>query len=666
MKRRFSASVKIGVDTGGTFTDLVVVERGGALTVVKVPSTPEDPSRAVLSALEGLGLLKGSTPLIHGTTVATNAFLQGRGGRTVLITTRGFEDVLVLGRQARPQLYRLDPPARKEWIPAGRRLGIEERIAASGEVRLPLSRGSMERTLRRIRRLRPDAVAICLLHAYADPAHEKRMAAALRRSRCHVSESHRVAGEFREFERTCTTVANAKLAKPVDGYLAALQRTLGSRRLRIMASSGGWMTASRARSLPVRTLLSGPAGGVGAASLLGKLVACPELITLDMGGTSTDLALCLGEVPRVPRTLLDGVPLLIPTLDIRSLGAGGGSIARRDAGGALRVGPASAGAEPGPACYARGGKEPTLTDAHLALGRLPEEGLLGGKLPLSLEHARAALARLGRSLGMGVPETARGILRVVESSLENSIRSLAAGKGLVPGSLALLVFGGAGGLHACALARRLGIERILVPPDPGAFSALGLASSAATWEASRTILRRVRRLTPAQSDALTSSLEEEGKRAMVREGHPAASLRVVREADARYVGQSHELNLPLGPGFTRRFHEAHRREFGYARREEEVEVVTVRVRIASGAPRLTLRKAPRVRRPAAPAGVQRCWLETGPARTIPIYDRKLLPGGISLNGPALIREYSATAYVAPGFRCKVGAFGELSLTRARG
>ncbi|HEV8375611.1 MAG TPA: hydantoinase/oxoprolinase family protein, partial [Candidatus Polarisedimenticolia bacterium] len=522
-----------------------------------VPSTPEDPSRAVLSGLYRLGLLRDSSPVIHGTTVATNAFLQGRGGRTVLITTRGFEDVLALGRQARPHLYRLDPPRRAEWIPSRWRMGVDERMDASGKPYLPLRRRSLQEVVRRVRRLRPDAVAICMLHSYADPAHEKKTAAALRGGGWHVSESHRVAGEFREFERTCTTVANAKLAKPVEGYLEALRRSLGSRRLRIMASSGGWMTASRARRLPVRTLLSGPAGGVCAASLLGKLVSSRDLITLDMGGTSTDLALCLGEVPRVARTSLAGVPLLIPTLDIRSLGAGGGSIARRDAGGALRVGPASAGAQPGPACYARGGKEPTLTDAHLVLGRLPEEGLLGGKLPLSGSHARAALAKLGRSLGMGVEETARGILRVVESSVENSIRSLAAGKGLVPASLALLVFGGAGGLHACALARRLGIGRILVPTDPGAFSALGLASSTATWEASRTVMRRIRRLGRAERAEMTLDLEKEGKAAMSKEGHRLSSLRVVREADARYVGQSHELTLPLVAGFPDRFHEDH-------------------------------------------------------------------------------------------------------------
>ena len=665
MRARPSEAVRIGVDTGGTFTDLVVLGPGSVLARTKVRSTPENPARAVLQGLRRLGLLNSASLVIHGTTVATNAFLQRREGRTALVTTRGFEDVLALGRQARQFLYRLDPPSPPQFVPTKMRLGLEERLGPAGEVIVPLRRGSLVRLLRRLRRLRPDAVAICLLHSYVNPAHEKQAASLLRQEGWHLSLSHRVAGEFREFERTSTTVANATLAKPVEEYLATLRRRLGERRLKIMGSSGGWMTARRAVELPVRTLLSGPAGGVAAASLLGKLVAERGLISLDVGGTSTDVALCLGDVPRVARTSLDGVPLLMSTLDIRSLGAGGGSIARRDAGGALRVGPESAGAEPGPACYAHGGRRATLTDAHLALGRLPANGLLDGEMPLDEKAARAALARLGRSLGMSVEETARGILRVMESSLESSIRILVAGKGFTPSSLTLCVFGGAGGLHACALARTLGLKRILVPPDPGTFSALGLASSAATWEASRTVLRRFRHLDERGLGALTQGMEREGKAVLAKEGHEASALRVIREADLRYAGQSHELTLPMGARLLERFHRIHARAFGYARPAEEVDLVTVRVRVVAAPPQFSLARHHFRRHRAVTSEYRKTWLETGLPRRLAIFARTSLSPGAMILGPALITEYSATTYLALGFRLEVGGFGEMVLTRAK-
>jgi N-methylhydantoinase A len=661
MKDSNSGVIRIGVDTGGTFTDLVVAGRHGILRVLKLRSTPADPAVAVLEGLRRLGMLHSSVMVIHGTTVATNALLQGRGGKAVLVTTSGFEDLLALGRQSRPDLYRLDSRPRADWIPSNRRLGITERMGPTGKRITALSRRSLQELLGRLRRIRPDAVAVCFLHAYANPAHERLVAKSLRREGWHLSLSHRVAGEFREYERTATTVANAVLARPVEGYLTNLNRRIGGR-LRVMGSSGGWMTARRASQMPVRTVLSGPAGGVGAASILGRRTASRGLITLDMGGTSTDLALCLGEVPRISRTSLNGIPLLIPALDIRSLGAGGGSIARCDAGGALRVGPESAGAEPGPACYARGGTEPTLTDANLVLGRLPAEGLLGGEIRLDERAAHQALERLGKVLGMGVQETARGILRVVESSLENAIRALVAERGLIPSSLSLMVFGGAAGLHACELAKNLGVRQVVIPPDAGTFSALGLASSPSIWESSKTVLLRADRLSERDIRKHLQTLEREGLATLRQEGQHRRALHVMREADLRYAGQSHELTLPLGSGLVQRFHQRHAREFGYSRAGEGVELVTLRIRIAAAPPKVGFRPRSRNSSGTSPgAGFRHPGPERGRSGLI-AYRRSDLRRGDHLLGPALVTEYSSTTYLAKGFRLRVGGMGELQLS----
>jgi len=653
--------LRIGVDTGGTFTDLVIAGRRGILGVLKVRSTPEDPSRAVLQGLARLGLLRSRVPVIHGTTVATNAFLQRKGGRTALVATAGFEDVLVLGRQARPLLFSLDPPPRKEWLAERFRIGIAERCGPRGEVVLPLRRGSLERLRLRLRRLRVDAVAVCLLHSYVNPAHEKKVAHALRAEGLHVSLSHRIACEFREYERTCTTVANAMLARPLEAYLSGLGRRLGSRRLKIMGSSGGWMSARRAAAEPVRTVLSGPAGGALAAAHLGEIAGRRRVIALDMGGTSTDVSLCDGSVPRVHGTELDGVPLRIPSLDIQSVGAGGGSIARVDAGGALRVGPESAGADPGPACYGRGGRDATLTDALLVLGRLPPEGLLGGEVPLDGRMAAEAVRSIGGRLGLSPQGAALGILRVADAALERAVRRISAGRGQHPARFALLVFGGAGGLHACSLASALGIREILVPPDPGAFSALGLCFSPPAWEVSRTVMMRA---TTFPSDAvarLLSPLEREAARALRREGHPAATHRLEREADLRYAGQSHELTVSVAGDLAQAFHRVHLEEFGYERPGETIELVNLRVRALARVPRPSLRRAGMRRRRACACGSLVSVLDRGRSREVPIYRRESIAPGGFLSGPALVTEYSATTWVAPGCSLEMDGLGILRI-----
>jgi N-methylhydantoinase A len=653
--------VRVGIDTGGTFTDLVVAGRGGVAAVLKVRSTPGDPARAVREGLRALGLLRSDCPVIHGTTVGTNAFLQRRGGRAALVATAGFEDLLVLGRQARPLLYVLDPPPRRPLLPRSRRLGVEERCGARGETLIPLKRSSLARLRSRLRRMRVDAVAVCLLHSYANPDHEEAVGRFLRDEGWHLSLSHRVAGEFREYERTCTTVANAQLARPLRSYLTSLGRTLGSRRLKIMGSSAGWMSGRQASADPVRTVLSGPAGGALAAMHLGRSSGFHRLITLDMGGTSSDVSLCDGRVPRIHGTELDGIPLRIPALDIQSVGAGGGSIARVDPGGALRVGPESAGADPGPACYGRGGKEATLTDALLVLGRLPAAGLLGGEFPLDRRAALRAVERLSFRLRISPTQAALGIVRVVDAALERAVRRISAGRGHHPGRFSLLVFGGAGALQACALASALGIGKVLIPPDPGAFSALGLCTSAPAWEVARTVMIRGTAFSPGLLERRLRPLEREAVRALRKGGSPGGIIRLLREADLRYRGQSHELSLPVSPRLAKAFHEAHRAQFGSARPGGEIELVNLRVR--AEAPALPVRERRSAARPrqASPSDRSEAVLPGGKRAEIPVFRRQDLRGGEYLRGPAMVTEYSATTWVAPGYLLETEGSGTLGM-----
>jgi N-methylhydantoinase A len=486
----------------------------------------------------------------------------------------------------------------------------------------------------------------------------------LRGAGWHLSLSHRVANEFREYERTCTTVANAMLARPMESYLTALGRRLGSRRLKIMASSGGWVSVRRAAAEPIRTVLSGPAGGALAAMHLGRTSGHGRLITLDMGGTSTDVSLCDGRIPRVHGTELDGFPLRIPTLDIQSVGAGGGSLARVDAGGALRVGPESAGAEPGPACYRRGGEEATLTDALLVLGRLLEEGLLGGEISLDRDAAENAVGRIGRRLGLGVEKCALGIVRVAEAALERAVRRISAGRGHHPGRFSLLVFGGGGGLHACSLALSLGVKRVLIPPNPGTFSALGLCMSPPTWEVARTVLIRGREFSARKLARLLAPLEREARGALLRDGHAPRAIRLEREADVRYLGQSHEITLPVTRRLSEAFHFAHRREFGYERRDEETELVNLRVRALADSFAPPARGERVRRRRASPHGSQSAVLDNGRRVKIPVIRRESLHAGDFFPGPALVTEYSATTWVAPGFLLERDSTGLLALRKA--
>ncbi|MHC4162003.1 MAG: hydantoinase/oxoprolinase family protein [Planctomycetota bacterium] len=601
----------VGVDTGGTFTDFTLEDR-----VFKLRSTPDDPARAVI---EGLASLAGPLRVVHGTTVATNALLTRGGARTAFVTTEGVEDLLEIGRQDRRDLYALQPRRHEPIVAPGDRFGMRERLRADGSVEVSLEVGDL---VQRIAASGVEAVAVCMLHAYRNPVHELAVAEALRPLGLPLSLSHAVANEFREFERAATTAANASLMPVLAPYVRRLRAALSDHVLEILQSNGGTATPDEIADLPVRTVLSGPAGGVVAAAELARRHGIEDAVSFDMGGTSTDVALIRGTPEVMPEFKIDGLPLRVPVLDVHTVGAGGGSLAHVDALGALRVGPQSAGADPGPACYGQG-DQPTVTDAHVALGHLTEKDLLAGTLRLDVRRAKAA-----------VRDQARDILRVADATMERAIRNVTVRRGVDPRPCTLIAFGGAGPLHACALADALAMRAVLVPPDPGTFSAHGMRTADRRRDYVRTVL-----LPAAECVARLRELTEP-----LRAGHAAAQEIVT--ADVRYEGQSHELSVPADERLVARFHAAHARAFGYCEETRPVEVVNLRLAAVDPAPRL----------PPFPARVSAA-ARAGPARQ----PRAALEGAI--RGPTVLTELTATTVVPAHWRAQVLGDGSLFLER---
>ena len=640
--------MRIAIDTGGTFTDCVWLA-GGELSVLKVFSTPANPSQAILNALGQIGWT-GQAEIRHGSTVATNTLLERTGARVAFVTTGGFEDTIAIGRQARPRLYDWfaspDPPL------AGRemRFGVAERTLYNGTVRERVSEPELARLVEAVRDSGAESVAVSLLFSFANPENERAVAGALAGLGIPVSVSHQILPEFREYERASTVLVNAYLAPRMGRYIGGLQQTLDSEfagtRLRVMQSSGGIVAAALAGREPVRTILSGPAGGVVGATAIARLSGFERIIGFDMGGTSTDVALVAGAQRITNELQIAGLPVSIPMLDVHTVGAGGGSLARFDSGGALRVGPQSAGADPGPICYGRG-VEPTVTDANLLLGRLDPEFFLGGRMTLDEKRAGDLLERARGKLA-GVEGFAAGIVRLAEATMEKAIRVISVERGHDPRDFTLVSFGGAGGLHACALARALHIPRVLVPRFPGALSALGILMSDIVKDFSRTVML------PSDSPKLEGhfrELEQRGRketRAERLEGIAQRSL------DLRYVGQGYELNVAAGPRFVARFHQAHRERYGYADEKRPVEVVNARVRIIARTERVPLprRKARQGNGQQAMVRRRRVLFDRHSFQA-PVYDRSLLQPGDGFSGPAIIAEYSATTALPPGCRARV-------------
>jgi N-methylhydantoinase A len=648
----------VGVDTGGTFTDLIAFVDGD-LRAHKVLSTPENPARAVLEGLRELLPPGARVILTYGSTVATNAVLERRGARVVLLTTAGFEDVLEIGRQNRPDLYALEPRRPEPLVPRARRIGVAERMLYDGSALRPLGVRAVRQAVRAALRRRPQAIAICLLHAYADPGHERLLASALRARGVFCSVSHELVAEHREYERTCTTVTNAYVGPVMSEHLRALGRGLGPAvRPRVMQSNGGAISPVVAEREAVRTVLSGPAGGVRGAWAVAQSMGLHRVITFDMGGTSTDVSLLDGAVRYRTEWEIAGMPLKVPAVDIHTVGAGGGSLAFVDPGGALKVGPESAGADPGPACYGTG-TAPTVTDANVVLGRVLAEGFLGGRMPLDVPRARAALTRLGGALGLSADAAAEGVVRVVNAGMERAIRRISVERGHDPRQYALIAFGGAAGQHACELAAALGIRRVVVPRHPGLLSAWGAASA----DVQRDHVQTVRLVHPT-GDAvrrLFAPLERAAMAELRAEGVPARRRICSRSLDVRYVGQSHELTVPFAARFAEAFHAAHQRLYGYADRDRPIEVVNLRV-LGRGA-------GPRPREPRGPGrvsgrGVPHRIRWDGRWRTGVAWPRSALLADTPYRGPLVVHEFSATTLVPSGWRLRVHPTGHLELLHA--
>lgn len=683
-----SARFRIGIDTGGTFTDIVLVDASaGTMAVTKVSSTPDNPARGLVNGVnEILGKVGGEPvevrALCHGTTVATNALLERRGARMALLTTAGFKDVLLIGRQNRPHIYRLFQERPPMLVPDDLRLEVIERLAPDGSVLTPLDEADLANMIEKLADLQPESVAIVLLYAFQNPAHERRVAQLLAAKLPDLprSLSSEILPEYREYERTATTVVNAYVQPLVGRYLDRLAARLPGTPIRIMQSNGGAIGLAQAAEQPARLVLSGPAGGVVGAFELARQAQGAQtpvqIITFDMGGTSTDVALCPGHIPHSAESEIAGLPLRLPIIDIHTVGAGGGSLAQVDPGGALRVGPHSAGAVPGPVCYGRGGVQATVTDANLVLGRLDAAQFLGGEGAVGLDEKAAliVLTQLGQELGgRSAHEAALGIVRVANAVMERALRQVSVERGHDPRRFALVPFGGAGPLHACDLADALGIRHIFLPPSPGVLSALGLLLADVVYDTSHAVLRLAHRVVEDLPgiEALFADQADQVRAVLAGEGFADPDL--AASLDMRYQGQSYELSVPLAlpitsasvAGAVDAFHAAHAQRYGYAMPDQLVEVVTLRVRGSGPGARPTFARHPLGEADPSPARLadKPVWFDAhGPTPTA-CYDRSALGPGHRFVGPAMIFQFDTTTVVPPGWSARVDGLHNIWLAR---
>ena len=694
------AGLLLGVDIGGTFTDLMLFDpRTRDRGFMKVLTTPDDLARGVLEGIEQIARSMGVrtedvSSTIHGSTIGINTVIERKGAKTGLVTTSGFEDVLLIARQTRPRIYdwRIGRP--EPLVPGFLRRGVGERVTYTGEVLEPLDEDDANGAAEHLKRHGVESVAVCLLHSYANPRHEQELRKILQGAlpNAYVSVSSSLLPEFREYERMSTTVANAYIGPIVSGYVSKLEEALagiGVRQLMIMQANGGLMTADDAQTQAVRTIESGPAGGVMAAAYVGRLTGRSNCVSFDMGGTTAKSCLIVDSKPslttdyeispyehgeRIVRGT--GYPIKTPTLDIIEVGAGGGSIAWVDAGGALRVGPRSAGADPGPACYGRGGAEPTITDANVALGRINPEYFLGGRMRLDAKASESVLGRLADDLGIGMVDAAEGILQVANSRMARSIRYISSERGYDLSDFSLVAFGGAAPVQIVDLAGTVGVGEIVVPPSPGVFSAFGFLMADVVHHYVKTRYFVQGEADASEFEGIYAELEEEANAQLREDSVPEGDRMVIRSVDARYVGQSHELNVPVPDvigeddvaGVVERFHRIHMMQYGYAMPDEEVAFISFRLEAVGVRPKpeLSTVKTQGVDLRDAVKGSRRVhFLDEGWVVCTVVARERLSPGDV-LSGPCVVEEWDTTTVVNPGYEARLGPFGNIFLSHGGG
>lgn len=669
-------TVHLGVDTGGTFTDFVYFDDSGDLKSFKLLSDPKNPARPLKS---GFYLLPGIPDyFLHGTTIATNTIIQHSGSKTAFVTTKGFRDLLQIGRQTRPSLYDFQIIKEPQVVPRRLCLEVEERVSASGKIIIPLIESELQCLSEKIRKLKVEAVAVGLLFSYLNPSHEHLIERYLKKHlKIPVTLSSKLLPEFREYERCSTTVINAYLLRPFGDYLNKIRRLTGKMGMTdyfVMQSNGGVAGSRHVQETPVRTLLSGPAAGVSAAAGLGRLLQEPNLITLDMGGTSADVAAVQGnKISWTPEGMVGSHPVKVPMVDIVTIGAGGGSIASIDSGGLLQVGPRSAGADPGPVCYDKGGSELTVTDANLILNIIDPEHFLGGSFRLNKNAALKAAEKFGKTLKMTVFELAEGTRRIVESNMIRAVKKITTEKGIEPGEFSMVAFGGAGPIHASALAEELRIPKVILPPSPGTFSAYGLLVSDIRLDYSKTFLAQFNEaIFKNKVKKILSSHRQAAGAALKYQNIKKDSANFTGSLDLRYKGQSYEVNVPIGINFedtVKEFHKVHRSTYGYAMENESIELVNVRLDAVArrdggreerkkstfGSKRTGRRK--KAEKPKTAKTVRLYF--GGNSYKSPLYHRSSLGPKTHIEGPALIADSGSTAFIPPGNKAEVDKFGNI-------
>ena len=688
----------IGVDTGGTFTD-IVMRIDGDLFTHKVLSTPQNPALAVIQGVtEILRMHNTDTQrldIVHGSTVATNALLERRGARIALVTTKDFEDILEIGRQARPNLYDFFVERPAPLVPADRRFGISERTLHTGEIQTEIEPSDLEALASELATLELDAIAVCFLFAYVNPRNEQIVAKHLAQLDIPVSCSHEVLPEYREYARFSTTVANAYIRPTLERHLSTLTDSEQfPASFRLMLSNGGCISAKifqrslqaenlryRGESAGIRTVLSGPAGGVIGAYQVAKAAGYDQIITFDMGGTSTDVSLCNGDISLTTESTISGLPIKVPLIDIHTVGAGGGSIATVDAGGALRVGPESAGADPGPICYGNDGEDVTVTDANLYLGRIEATQFLGGAMSLDSDRTRTHIEEFAKRLGVPPLQAADGILKVANAAMERAIKVISVERGFDTRDFTLVSFGGAGGLHAAFMAENLGIRTVLIPPNGGLLSAYGMLFADVVKDYSQTVLWQFKKSGEGSESLLKAlntgfgTLLTRAEDEMEIEGFASHQLKIDRSLDMRYEGQSYELNIPcfttehtpsneIVETLVAKFHAAHEWRFGYARTDAPVEAVNLRLTATGETDNPPIQSVPLADTDASEAlTVQNPVIFEGEVLPTNFYRREALCPGNRIAGPAIVTEFSATTVIPPDFSAVVDAYQNLILAK---